>query len=86
MLFFFGAGAANKTGTIPTTQMLIGQTIIVKRNINATGTLTLQAAVGQIQALANTLGATTTLAAAGNFGSSVEFIWNGTNLLRLQNS
>lgn len=57
---FFGAGAANQTGT-----------------------LTLQAAVGQIQALANTLGATTTLAAAGKFGSSVEFLWNGTALLRI---
>ena len=70
---FFGAGAANQTGTIPTNLMQIGQTIKVKKNTNATGTLTLQAAVGQIQALANTLGATTTLAAAGNFGSSVEF-------------
>ncbi len=65
--------------------MLIGQTIIVKRNINATGTLTLQPQTGQIQALNGTLGATTTLAATGARGSSVLFVWDGTRLLRLLN-
>ena len=82
-IILFGAGASNQSGTIPTSLMQVGQIIKIKRNTGATGTLSLQGQSGQIQALNNTLGATTSLAAAGAYGQSVDFIWDGTNLLRI---
>ena len=84
-IIFVGTGATAFTGTLPTNSMRIGQTTFVKRNVGATGAITLKGQSGKIQALNNTLGTTTTLAAAGSLGSNVQFIWNGTDLIRLLN-
>lgn len=82
---FFGNGGTNMTGTIRTSQMNIGDTINVCRSVGATGTLTLQGQSGQITRINNTIGATTTLANANAYGQHASFLWNGTNLLRINN-
>ena len=82
---FFGNGGTNMTGTIRTSQMNIGDTITVCRSVGANGTLTIQGQSGQITAINNTLGATTSLANANQYGQHATFLWNGTNLLRINN-
>ena len=84
-IVFFGNGATNMTGTIRTSQMNIGDTINVCRATGASGTLTIQGQSGQIAAINNTLGATTSLANANQYGQHATFLWNGTNLLRINN-
>ena len=79
----FGSGATAMTGTIPTSTMFVGEVIIIKRNIGATGTLTVRGQSGSIQAQNNVLSATTTIGAANTFSQNVTFIWDGTNLLRI---
>ena len=61
----------------------INLSTIIKRNIGATGVLTIKGVTGNINTLTNTLSATTTLATAGSYGQNSEFVWNGTNLLRI---
>ena len=78
-------GAVNVTLTLENPTLVAGKKITISRGIGSTGTITLQGASGQIEALANTLGATTTLAAGGALGSSVEFQSNGVNWLRRMN-
>jgi hypothetical protein len=84
-VIYFGSGATAMTGTIPTASMIVGQRITISRNTGATGTLTLKGQSGQIEALNNVLGATTSLAAAGAYGQNTDFQWNGTNLVRINN-
>jgi hypothetical protein len=45
--------------------------------------LTIRGESGSIQAQNNSLGTTTTLGAANAYGQCVDFVWNGTNLLRV---
>lgn len=82
---FFGSLAINMTGTTRTSEMNIGDTINVSRRVGATGTLTLQGQSGTIGALNNTQGATTSLAAGGSYGQHASFMWDGTNLIRINN-
>ena len=82
-LVLFGAGGAARTGTIDTSVMYIGQVITIKRNIGATGTLTIKGLTGNINTLTNTMAASTTLATAGSYGQTVSFRWDGTNLIRI---
>lgn len=77
-------GATAFTVTLPAAASFQGRHIIVKRIDNtSTGTITINTAGGQVQALAGTLGATTSLAAIGTYGQSAHFISNGTNWYRI---
>ena len=82
-IIFFGNNSDNLIGTIKTSSMLIGQCITVKRNTNATGVLTLQGESGLIEHIDNSLNSTTVLATLGAYGQCVDFMWDGTNLLRV---
>lgn len=82
-VIIFGSGATNMTGTIPTSTMIVGECIIIKRAIGATGTLTIRGQSGLIQAQNNSLAATTTVGSANGFSQNIMFIWDGTNLLRI---
>lgn len=77
-------GATAFTVTLPAAASFQGRHIIVKRIDNtSTGTITINTAGGQVQALAGTLGATTSLAAIGTYGQAAHFISNGTNWYRI---
>jgi hypothetical protein len=80
---FFGNNGDNLTGTIKTSSMLIGQCITIKRSVNSTGILTLQSESGLIENINNTLDSTTILSVGSNYGQCVDFMWDGTNLLRV---
>lgn len=82
-VILFGNVAATMTGTIQTSLMNIGETITIIRSIGTSGTLNLKGQSGLIETTINTLAATTTLSTGGGYGSSVTFIWDGTNLLRI---
>ncbi|MBP9739740.1 MAG: hypothetical protein KBD28_03565 [Chitinophagaceae bacterium] len=82
-IIIFGNGATALTGTINTTLMSIKQTITIKRAVGATGTLTIKGVTGNINTKTNTMVATTTLATAGSYGQVASFIWDGTNLIRI---
>lgn len=77
--------ATNITLTLPTPVGNSGLEFYIGRNTGSTGTITINPGGGQIEALAGTLGATTTLAAIGVLGGRVTFISNGVNWLRKQN-
>lgn len=77
-------GAAAFTATLPAAASFQGRHIIVKRIDNtSTGAITINTAGGSVQALAGTLGATTSLAAIGTYGQAAHFISNGTNWYRI---
>ena len=77
-------GAAAFTATLPAAASFTGRHIIIKRLDNtSTGTVTINTAGGQVQALAGTLGATTSLSAIGTYGQAAHFVSNGTNWYRI---
>lgn len=82
---FITNGATAITVTLPTPVGNGGQQFVLVRSIGSTGAITVTPGAGQIEALAGTLGATTTLAAIGAFGGAVTFVSNGTNWLRTIN-
>lgn len=84
-IVFITNGATNITLTMPTPVGNTGLEITLVRSIGSTGTITVTPGAGQIEALAGTLGATTSLAAIGVYGGSVTFVSNGTNWLRTIN-
>lgn len=61
------------------------KTVTLMRGIGSTWGITVNPWWWQIEALANTLWATTTLAASGAYGQNVTFITDGTNWLRKNN-
>lgn len=76
-------GATNITLTLPAPTTCRGRIYMVHRNAGSTGTVTINPGGGQIQALAGTLGATTTISALGSYGQHVWFQSDGTNWLRI---
>lgn len=84
-VLFIGTGATAMTLTLTTPVGNAGRQVTISRNVGSTGTLTIAPGAGQIEALAGTLGATTTLAASGAIGANVVFISDGTNWLRMIN-
>lgn len=76
-------GATNITITLPDPALHIGRELWFTRASTSTGTITLAPAAGQVQALAGTLGATTSITALGNSDSqSVHFFSDGINWYR----
>jgi len=82
---FVTNGATNITVTLTTPIADTGREYSISRGIGSTGTITIATPAGRIEALNNTLVATTSLATAGTYGSSTTFISDGTNWLRLNN-
>jgi len=76
-------GATNITLTLPAPTTCRGRIYMVHRNAGSTGTVTINPGGGQIQELAGTLGATTTISALGSYGQHVWFQSDGTNWLRI---
>ena len=77
-------GGTAFTATLPDAASFVGRHIIIKRiNNTSTGAITINTAGGQVQALAGTLGATTSLAAIGTYGQAAHFISNGINWYRI---
>lgn len=77
-------GATAITLTLPAHVAGKGRHISISRRNGSTGAVTLQGASGQIQALAGTLGATTTLGvhSAAGAGVNQNFYSDGTNWYR----
>lgn len=84
-IVFITNGATAITLTMPTPVGNAGVQITLVRSTPSTGTITVTPGAGQIEALAGTLGATTSLAALGAYGGAVTFVSNGTNWLRTIN-
>ncbi len=84
-IVFVTNGATAITLTMPTPVGNAGLEITIVRSIGSTGTITITPGAGQIEALAGTLGATTSLATIGTYGGAVTFVSNGTNWLRTIN-
>lgn len=76
--------ATNITLTLPSPATCVGRVYSFTRDPNSTGTITIAPGAGQIQALAGTLGATTTLGlhSATGGGVDIQFWSNGTNWYR----
>ena len=71
-------GAANITITLPTASTCRGRIYMISRGAGSTGSVTITPTGSQVQELAGTLGATTTLSALGAYGQHVIFQSNGT--------
>ena len=82
---FITNGATAITITLPTPVGNSGQSFSLVRSIGSTGAITILPGAGQIEALAGTLGASTSLAALGVYGGASTFVSNGTNWLRTIN-
>lgn len=77
-------GAATITLTLPSPNTCAGRFICISRATGSTGTITVRGATGLIQALAGTMGATTTIGAHGATGQGIGkfFFSNGINWMR----
>jgi hypothetical protein len=76
-------GATNITINMPLATGSNGVNMYIGRAVNSTGTITINAAVGeQIEALAGSLGTSTSLATIGVYGGRVVFLSDGTNWVR----
>ena len=76
-------GATAITLTLPAAATCRGRIYMVHSNAGSTGTVTITPSGGQIQALAGTLGATTSISALGSYGQHVWFQSDGTNWVRI---
>lgn len=73
------------TQTLPDPSTVSGRIYVIARGTGSTGTITINPGSGQIEALAGTLGTTTSLAALGSLGAKVTFQSDGTNWRRISN-
>ena len=82
--FILNNAAAAIIITMPDPSLYTGRFVSFTRNAISTGTVTLSASVGQIQALSGTLGATTTIGAhsATGGGVDIDFFSDGVNWYR----
>jgi hypothetical protein len=78
-------GATAVTITLPAASGDNRRIYNIARGTGSTGTITIATAGGNVEALAGTLGTTTTVAALGAYGSKITFQSNGTNYVRIGN-
>ena len=73
-------GATNITITLPNALTCIGREYIISRYAGSTGTIKVVGTSSQIQALAGTVGATTTLGVHGATGQGLNFRFTAVNI------